>query len=54
MNEKWSLDILYKGYDDPKFKADVAKADELIEREHKLSASLDPNKRKETIIEIIK
>ncbi|MBQ1871287.1 MAG: peptidase M3, partial [Lachnospiraceae bacterium] len=54
MNEKWSLDILYKGYDDPKFAEDLKKADELIEKTHKLSAALDPNKRKETIIEIIK
>lgn len=54
MNEKWSLDILYKGYDDPKFAEDLKKADELIEKTHKLSAALDPNKRKETIVEIIK
>ena len=54
MNEKWSLDILYKGYDDPKFAEDLKKADALIEKTHKLSAALDPNKRKETIIEIIK
>ena len=54
MNEKWSLDILDKGYDDPKFKADFAKVDTLIEEAHKLAASLDENNRKETIIKIIK
>ncbi|MBQ9342315.1 MAG: M3 family oligoendopeptidase [Lachnospiraceae bacterium] len=53
MNEKWSLDVLYKSYDDPKFKADFAKVDTLIEEGHKLAASLDPNKRKECIVKII-
>ena len=30
MNKEWSLDVLYKGYDDPKFAADEARMDELI------------------------
>ncbi len=30
MNSEWSLDILYKGFDDPKFAGDMAKLDELI------------------------
>ena len=30
MNKEWSLDVLYKGYDDPKFAADEAKLDSLI------------------------
>lgn len=30
MNKEWSLDILYKGYDDPEFKADLEKLDAVI------------------------
>ncbi|MCR4634292.1 MAG: M3 family oligoendopeptidase [Erysipelotrichaceae bacterium] len=30
MNKEWSLDVLYKGYDDPKFQEDELKLDELI------------------------
>ena len=30
MNSEWSLDELYKGFDDPKFAADLAKYDEMI------------------------
>ena len=30
MNEVWNLDPIYKGFDDPAFEADVAKAKELI------------------------
>ena len=30
MKETWSLDVLYKGYDDPQFEADIKKLDELI------------------------
>ena len=31
MNKEWSLEKLYKGYDDPKFAADEAELDKLIE-----------------------
>ena len=30
MNKEWSLDVLYKGYDDPKFQEDEKQLDELI------------------------
>ena len=40
MNSEWSLDILYKGYDDPKFAADMAKLDERCARLNELAASL--------------
>ena len=30
MNREWSLDVLYKGYDDPKFDADQKELDELL------------------------
>lgn len=32
MNTNWNLDILYKGYDDPKFAEDIAKIDALAEK----------------------
>lgn len=53
MNEKWSLDVLYKNYDDPKFKADMAKIDELIAESHKLVAALNPADAKNEIKKII-
>lgn len=31
MNKEWSLDVLYKGYDDPEFAKDEAELDRLIE-----------------------
>lgn len=31
MNKEWSLDVMYKGYDDPKFKADYAQLEELAQ-----------------------
>lgn len=31
MNKEWSLDVLYKGYDDPEFARDEAELDRLIE-----------------------
>lgn len=30
MNSEWSLDVLYKGFDDPKFTSDMASLDEFI------------------------
>ena len=39
MNKEWSLDVLYHGYDDPKFKADMEAVDGLIKRLNELSDS---------------
>ena len=39
MNKEWSLDFLYHGYDDPKFKADMEAVDGLIKRLNELSDS---------------
>ena len=38
MNSEWSLDELYKGFDDPKFAADLAKYDEKTSAESSASA----------------
>ena len=40
MNKEWSLERLYKGYDDPKFAADEAKLDSLIREITEFSADL--------------
>ena len=42
MKETWSLDVLYKGYDDPQFEADIKKLDELIAQCNTLADTLSP------------
>ena len=46
MNEKWSLDVLYKGYDDPKFVEDEKQLDDLIKQfcNHANNLEGDPKK----------
>ena len=38
MNERWSLDALYTGFDSPEFQADLKKLDELCARYQELAA----------------
>ena len=40
MNSEWSLDELYKGFDDPKFAADLAKYDEMIAKPNAFAAKI--------------
>ena len=40
MNKEWSLEKLYKGYDDPKFASDEAELDQLIRDTTALSEDL--------------
>ena len=40
MNSEWSLDELYKGFDDPKFAADLAKYDEMIAKTNEFAAKI--------------
>ena len=40
MNSEWSLDELYKGFDDPKFAADLAKCDEMIVKINEFAAKI--------------
>ena len=40
MNSEWSLDELYKGFDDPKFAADLAKYDEMIAKINEFAAKI--------------
>lgn len=41
MNGEWSLEVLYKGYDDPKFKEDMHSFDALCEEVNALAQSLE-------------
>ena len=41
MNLTWDLEILYKGYDDPKYVSDVEKVKEIINKFHELANSLE-------------
>lgn len=41
MNKEWSLDLLYKGYDDPNFVNDMAKLDTLTQQFHNDMAKMD-------------
>ena len=41
MKETWSLDNIYKGYDDPKYIEDEKKLDEVIEEMNKFNIQDD-------------
>lgn len=41
MNKEWSLEVLYKGYDDPKFESDEKEVDKLIEEFSECAKNLD-------------
>ncbi|MBR3348623.1 MAG: hypothetical protein IKG55_00955, partial [Solobacterium sp.] len=43
MNKEWSLEKLYKGYDDPNFKADEEKLDSLLKEIAEFTADLSGN-----------
>lgn len=53
MNTEWSLDVLYKGYDDPAYQQDLAKIDTLINKIHTFAENLGKNSDKDTVIEYI-
>lgn len=49
MNSKWSLDVLYKGYDDPKFAADEARLEQLIKQFSAFAADLKGDPKDELV-----
>ena len=53
MNSEWSLDILYKGFDDPKFKEDMTRLDEQCAGFNALAASLDDKPKTAATVEEI-
>ena len=50
MNSEWSLDELYKGFDDPKFVSDFAKVDELVARNNELAEKIKDMDGKEAVL----
>ena len=53
MYDKWSLDVLYSGFDDTKFQSEFQKIDEYIEKFNALAASLGTKDDKTTIKEAL-
>lgn len=53
MNSEWSLDVLYKGFDDPKFISDFEKVDELIANYDKLAHNAKNMDSKQVILDYI-
>ncbi len=49
MDGTWSLDALYKGYDDPALKEDLTRFETLIEKINEFSQTLDQNKPLQTL-----
>ena len=49
MNKEWSLDVLYKGYDDPQFAADEAELDHLIKEFGEFAADLKGDPKEELV-----
>ena len=54
MNMTWDLDILYKGYDDPKYNNDLEKVEKLIEKIKECSDNLDSINQVESIKKTLK
>ncbi len=50
MNSEWSLDVLYKGFDDPKFISDFEKVDELIANYDKLAQNAKNMDSKQVVL----
>ncbi len=53
MNEKWNLDILYKGFDDPEFKKDAEAFDEVISELNTLAEKCESMAHAELIAKAI-
>ena len=53
MYDKWSLDILYSGFDDPKFLSDVEKTDKFVKKFEDYAATLGTKDEKTTVTEIL-
>jgi len=54
MNAEWSLDILYKGFDDPKFQEDFKKVDEVCASINSFASGLPGGDAKENLLTYIK
>ena len=54
MNAEWSLDVLYKGFDDPKFQEDFKRVDEVCAEANAFAASLPGGDAKENLLTYIR
>ena len=53
MYNEWSLEVFYKGIDDPKLQADMEKLDSVISDYKAAVAKLDPAKPAESLRNVI-
>ena len=53
MNSEWSLDILYKGYDTPEFKADLEATETVVAEINEAAKHLGEKAPKETVLEML-
>ena len=53
MNSEWSLDVLYKGFDDPKFSEDLTSFEKKAKELDELSKTLSHENEKEDLRERI-
>ena len=53
MYDTWSLDVLYTGFDDPKFLSDVEKTDEFVKKYEEYASTLGSKDEKTTVTEIL-
>jgi len=53
MYDRWSLDILYSGFDDPKFQSEFQKLDEFAEKFKTAAATLDSKDARTTTKELL-
>lgn len=54
MHYEWSLDVLYTGYDDPKFAEDSAKLDETLARTNQFADEINSMLPREALLEYIR
>ena len=54
MNSEWSLDVLYKGFDDPKFSEDLTSFEKKAKELDELSKTLSHENEKEDLLQIVK
>ena len=54
MNAEWSLDVLYKGFDDPKFSEDLTSFEKKAKELDELSKTLSHENEKEDLLKIVK
>ena len=53
MNSEWSLEILYKGFDDPAYEKDLKELEKVVEECNELSENLSHSHEKEDLVSII-